>query len=68
MIKIVCQHDYNVRPPAPPVVYYFYRNNRRLGTAQSNNYDYVNRIEGEYSCKAKVTALQITMSSEPATL
>lgn len=65
MMKLTCQVQYNARAPAPPINYYFYKNNDRLGPATSENHDLVKRTPGEYSCKAKVPELGISRQSEP---
>ncbi|CAK6963465.1 high affinity immunoglobulin gamma Fc receptor I-like [Scomber scombrus] len=65
MIKLVCHVEYNARAPAPPINYYFYKNNKRLGTATSENHDLARRVPGHYSCKAKVPVLGIFRLSEP---
>ncbi|KAM7399229.1 hypothetical protein PAMP_018515 [Pampus punctatissimus] len=64
-LKLICHLQYNARAPAPPIHYYFYKNNNRLGIATSNNYALVKRSPGQYSCKAKVPELGISRWSEP---
>ncbi|XP_028274857.1 high affinity immunoglobulin epsilon receptor subunit alpha-like [Parambassis ranga] len=59
-MKLICHVQYNARAPAPPIIFYFYRNNSRLGTATSQNSDLVSRNPGLYSCKAKVPDLHLT--------
>ncbi|KAL3057443.1 hypothetical protein OYC64_007840 [Pagothenia borchgrevinki] len=63
-MKLICHLQYNARAPAPPINYYFYKNNNRLGTATSENHDLVRRTPGQYSCRAKVPLLGISRSSE----
>ncbi|XP_044057909.1 Fc receptor-like protein 5 isoform X2 [Siniperca chuatsi] len=64
-MKLICHLQYNAPAPAPPIHYYFYKNNDRLGTATSENHDLVKRTPGQYSCKAKVPELALTRWSEP---
>lgn len=64
-MKLICHVQYNAPAPAPPVHYYFYRDNERLGTATSENNDLVRRTPGQYSCRAKVPELGIARLSEP---
>ncbi|XP_039985886.1 uncharacterized protein LOC120791524 [Xiphias gladius] len=64
-MKLICHIQYNAHAPAPPVHYYFYKNNNRLGTATSENHDLVRRTPGQYSCKAKVPQLGLSRLSEP---
>ncbi|XP_061575447.1 high affinity immunoglobulin gamma Fc receptor I-like [Cololabis saira] len=63
-MKLICHVQYNARAPAPPLHYYFYRNNNRLGTATSENHDIIRRTPGQYSCKAKVPVLGVSRWSE----
>ncbi|XP_019729804.1 high affinity immunoglobulin gamma Fc receptor I-like [Hippocampus comes] len=63
-IKLTCHLQYNARTPAPPIHYYFYRDNRRLGTATSKNFTLVKQRPGLYSCKAKVPQLGLCKWSE----
>lgn len=63
-IKLICHAQYNAPAPAPPINYYFYRNNNRLGTATSKNHDVVRRTRGWYSCRAKVPQLSLSEWSE----
>uniref|UniRef100_H2LPB7 Ig-like domain-containing protein n=1 Tax=Oryzias latipes TaxID=8090 RepID=H2LPB7_ORYLA len=53
-MKLICHVLYNARAPAPPVHYYFYKNNEQLGMAKSKNYDLVTKALGQYSCRVKV--------------
>ncbi|KAK2847307.1 hypothetical protein Q5P01_010306 [Channa striata] len=64
-MKLICHVHYNAPAPAPPINYYFYNNNNRLGVATSENHDLVRRTPGQYSCKAKVPQLNLSRSSEP---
>ncbi|KAM3616533.1 uncharacterized protein V6R79_019491 [Siganus canaliculatus] len=64
MMKLICHHQYNAPHPAPPVNYYFYKDNQRLGVSKSENHDLVERIPGLYSCKVKVPELGIFKWSE----
>ncbi|XP_038162317.1 Fc receptor-like protein 5 [Cyprinodon tularosa] len=64
-IKLICHTQYNAHAPAPPVNYYFYKNNHLLGPAKSQNHIYVTRAPGWYSCRAKVPKLDIMRWSEP---
>lgn len=64
-MKLVCHHKYNAPAPAPPVHYYFYRNNKRLGTATSDNWYLVQQTPGQYSCKVRVPELNVIRWSEP---
>lgn len=64
MIKLICHLQYSAPAPAPPIHYYFYKNNNRLGTATSVNHDLVRRTPGQYSCRAKVPQLQVSRWSE----
>ncbi|XP_034460259.1 Fc receptor-like A isoform X1 [Hippoglossus hippoglossus] len=65
LIKLICHLQYNAHAPAPPINYYFYKNNQRLGTATSENSDLVRQSPGRYSCRAKVPQLDISRWSEP---
>ncbi|XP_067450995.1 high affinity immunoglobulin gamma Fc receptor I-like [Thunnus thynnus] len=65
MMRLICNLQYNARAPAPPIHYYFYKNNQRLGIATSENHDLVKQTPGQYSCKAKVPELGISRWSEP---
>lgn len=65
MMRLICNLQYNARAPAPPIHYYFYKNNQRLGIATSENHDLVKQTPGQYSCKAKVPELGISRLSEP---
>ncbi|XP_037632315.1 Fc receptor-like protein 5 isoform X2 [Sebastes umbrosus] len=64
-MKLICLLEYNAPAPAPPIHYYFYKNNNRLGTATTKNHDLVKRTPGHYSCKAKVPELGVSRWSEP---
>nr|XP_061797505.1 high affinity immunoglobulin gamma Fc receptor I-like [Nerophis lumbriciformis] len=64
LMNISCSLQYNARFPAPPIHYYFYRDNKRLGPATSENFDLVKRRPGLYSCKAKVPQLGLCKWSE----
>ncbi|XP_061537693.1 low affinity immunoglobulin gamma Fc region receptor III-like [Phycodurus eques] len=64
LMKLICHLQYNARAPAPPVNYYFYKDNRRLGLATSENFDLVKRRPGLYSCKVKVPQLRLCKWSE----
>uniref|UniRef100_A0A1A7XM38 Ig-like domain-containing protein n=1 Tax=Iconisemion striatum TaxID=60296 RepID=A0A1A7XM38_9TELE len=63
-MKLICHVQYNARAPAPPINFYFYKNNNRLGTATSENHDVVRRDSGWYSCRAKVPQLDLSRWSE----
>ncbi|XP_054454519.1 uncharacterized protein LOC129091082 [Anoplopoma fimbria] len=63
-LRLICHIQYNARAPAPPVHFYFYKNDNRLGTATSVNHVLIPRSPGQYSCKAKVPGLDITRWSE----
>lgn len=65
MMKLICHHEYNAPAPAPPVHYYFYRNNNKLGVATSVNHEFVKRTPGQYTCKTKVPQLGLIRWSEP---
>uniref|UniRef100_A0A668S3S3 Ig-like domain-containing protein n=1 Tax=Oreochromis aureus TaxID=47969 RepID=A0A668S3S3_OREAU len=64
-MKLTCHVQYNAPAPAPPIDFYFYKNNRRLGPATSDNYNLVKQTPGLYSCKARVPQLDLSKSSEP---
>ncbi|XP_039865276.1 low affinity immunoglobulin gamma Fc region receptor III-B-like isoform X1 [Simochromis diagramma] len=64
-MKLICHVQYNAPAPAPPIDFYFYKNNRRLGPATSDNYNVVKQTPGLYSCKARVPQLGLSKSSEP---
>lgn len=64
-IKLICHLQYNARAPAPPITYYFYKNNNLVGPGISLNYLHVRRTPGWYSCRAKVPKLGITRWSDP---
>ncbi|KAM9812467.1 low affinity immunoglobulin gamma Fc region receptor III-A-like [Syngnathus typhle] len=63
-MKLICHVQYNARPPAPPIHYFFYLDDRRLGTAMSENFDLVKRRPGLYRCKVKVRQLGLSKWSE----
>lgn len=67
MMKLTCHHEYNAPAPAPPVYYFFYHNDSKLGMASSENHELVERIPGQYKCKVKVPMLDLTKWSEPKT-
>ncbi|XP_043974564.1 basement membrane-specific heparan sulfate proteoglycan core protein-like [Gambusia affinis] len=64
-MKLVCHVQYNAPAPAPPVNYYFYKNNNLLGPAISLNHMNVRKAAGWYSCRAKVPKLDMVRWSEP---
>ncbi|MEQ2196942.1 hypothetical protein XENOCAPTIV_018709, partial [Xenoophorus captivus] len=64
-INLICHLQYNARAPAPPVNYYFYKNNNLLGPSTSLNHIKVRQAPGWYSCRAKVPKLDIIRWSEP---
>ncbi|XP_029373142.1 uncharacterized protein LOC115052864 [Echeneis naucrates] len=64
-MTLICNVQYNAPAPAPPIIYYFYKNGKRLGTATSENHDLVRQSPGKYSCKATVPLLDITRWSKP---
>ncbi|KAM9853567.1 high affinity immunoglobulin gamma Fc receptor I-like [Aulostomus maculatus] len=63
-MKLICHLQYNFAAPAPPVVYYFYKDNNRLGLASSENHAQVKRTPGVYSCRARVPQLDTERWSE----
>uniref|UniRef100_A0A1A8BBE5 Ig-like domain-containing protein n=1 Tax=Nothobranchius kadleci TaxID=1051664 RepID=A0A1A8BBE5_NOTKA len=63
-IKLICHVQYNARAPAPPINFYFYKNDHLLGTATSENHKVVRRDSGWYSCRAKVPQLGLFRWSE----
>ncbi|XP_073342697.1 high affinity immunoglobulin gamma Fc receptor I-like [Pagrus major] len=65
MMRLNCHHQYNAPAPAPPVHYYFFRNNMKLGTATSENHDLVRQTPGWYTCKVRVPELGLIRWSEP---
>uniref|UniRef100_A0A3P9HD36 Ig-like domain-containing protein n=2 Tax=Oryzias latipes TaxID=8090 RepID=A0A3P9HD36_ORYLA len=65
-MKLICHVQYNARAPAPPVHYYFYKNNEQLGMAKSKNYDLVTKALGQYSCRVKVPQLDLVRRSKPS--
>ncbi|XP_011480805.1 low affinity immunoglobulin gamma Fc region receptor IV [Oryzias latipes] len=65
-MKLICHVLYNARAPAPPVHYYFYKNNEQLGMAKSKNYDLVTKALGQYSCRVKVPQLDLVRRSKPS--
>ncbi|XP_068601853.1 low affinity immunoglobulin gamma Fc region receptor III-A-like [Brachionichthys hirsutus] len=65
ILILTCHHQYNAPAPAPPITYYFYKDNNRLGTATSENNAKAKRTPGRYRCKAKVAALGLLRWSEP---
>ncbi|XP_054650078.1 Fc receptor-like protein 3 isoform X2 [Dunckerocampus dactyliophorus] len=67
LMKLICSLQYNARAPAPPIHYYFYKDNSRMGTATSENFTLVRRTPGLYSCKAKVPHLGLSKWSEVET-
>lgn len=64
-MKLICHHEYNLPAPAPPLHFYFYKNNNRLGTATSENQLSVRQTPGRYCCKVRVPALNLVRWSEP---
>lgn len=65
-LKLVCQLEYNVPAPAPPVLYYFYKDGQRLGTPLSENFTLIIMAKGKFTCNAKVPQLGLSQWSEPA--
>ncbi|CAG6002203.1 unnamed protein product [Menidia menidia] len=63
-MKLICHVQYNTHGPAPPLYYYFYKANNRLGSASSNNYMWVRQAPGQYSCRATVPVLDLSRWSE----
>ncbi|XP_077421705.1 high affinity immunoglobulin gamma Fc receptor I-like [Vanacampus margaritifer] len=63
-MQLTCRVQYNARAPAPPIHYYFYKGDKRLGLARSENFHMVKRKPGLYSCKAKVLELDLSKRSE----
>ncbi|XP_041668167.1 high affinity immunoglobulin gamma Fc receptor I-like [Cheilinus undulatus] len=66
-MKLICHFQYNGPAPVPPVHYYFYESENRLGTATSQNYDLVKQTQGKYRCKVKIPELGLSRWSEPKT-
>ncbi|XP_027855429.1 low affinity immunoglobulin gamma Fc region receptor III-like [Xiphophorus couchianus] len=64
-MHLICHVQYNAPAPAPPVNYYFYKNNNLLGPATSLNHMHVRKAAGWYSCRAKVPKLDIVRWSKP---
>ncbi|XP_054901420.1 Fc receptor-like protein 5 [Poeciliopsis prolifica] len=64
-MKLICHVQYNARAPAPPVNYYFYKNNNLLGPSISLNHMLIRKDAGWYSCRVKVPKLDIVRWSEP---
>ncbi|XP_030294462.1 high affinity immunoglobulin gamma Fc receptor I-like [Sparus aurata] len=65
MMRLTCRHQYNAPAPKPPVHYYFFRNNIKLGIATSENHDLVKRTPGQYTCKVRVPMLGLVRWSGP---
>ncbi|KAF6725756.1 High affinity immunoglobulin epsilon receptor subunit alpha [Oryzias melastigma] len=65
-MKLICHVQYNARAPAPPVHFYFYKNNRQLGLAKSKNSEMVATAPGQYSCRVKVPQLNLVRWSQPS--
>lgn len=63
-MKLICHHEYNLPAPAPPVHFYFYKNNNLLGPATSENRLSVKQNPGWYSCKVRVPELTLVRWSE----
>ncbi|XP_056905723.1 sialoadhesin-like [Takifugu flavidus] len=63
-MKLICHHEYNLPAPAPPVHFYFYKNDNLLGPATSENRLSVNQKPGLYSCKVRVPELNLVRWSE----
>lgn len=63
-MKLICHHEYNLPAPAPPAHFYFYKNDKRLGTAKSENQLLVSRTPGWYHCKVRVPVLNLVRWSE----
>lgn len=64
-MKLICHVQYNARAPAPPINYYFYKNDNLLGVATSKNQKVLLKAPGVYVCKARVPKLGISRLSEP---
>lgn len=64
-MRLICHHEYNLPAPAPAAHVYFYKNDKRLGTATSQNHLSVRKSSGLYRCKVRVPALNLVRWSEP---
>uniref|UniRef100_A0A3Q3BNX1 Ig-like domain-containing protein n=2 Tax=Kryptolebias marmoratus TaxID=37003 RepID=A0A3Q3BNX1_KRYMA len=63
-MKLICHVKYHARAPAPPINFYFYKNNKLMGPAVSANHNVFRRAPGWYSCRAKVPQLDLVQWSE----
>ncbi|KAM4567047.1 low affinity immunoglobulin gamma Fc region receptor III-A-like [Odontesthes bonariensis] len=63
-MKLICHVQYNARAPAPPLNYYFYKSNTRMGMATSEKHFWVSKTPGQYSCRARVPLLGLSRFSE----
>ncbi|KAM4589899.1 putative high affinity immunoglobulin gamma Fc receptor IB [Fundulus diaphanus] len=64
-MNLICHVQYNAPAPAPPVNYYFYKNNKLLGPATSQDHLLIRRAPGWYTCRVRVPKLNIVRWSEP---
>ncbi|XP_072247821.1 high affinity immunoglobulin gamma Fc receptor I-like [Leuresthes tenuis] len=64
-MELICHVEYNARAPAPPLHYYFYKNNIRMGMATSEKHFWISKTPGQYSCRARVPLLGLSRFSEP---
>uniref|UniRef100_A0A673BBT9 Ig-like domain-containing protein n=1 Tax=Sphaeramia orbicularis TaxID=375764 RepID=A0A673BBT9_9TELE len=64
-MKLVCHVQYNARDPAPPMYFYFYKNNKHLAMAISQNYILVTRSPGTFTCMAMVPQMGVSRQSDP---
>ncbi|XP_077397793.1 high affinity immunoglobulin gamma Fc receptor I-like [Festucalex cinctus] len=63
-MQLTCRVQYNARAPAPPIHYYFYKEDTWLGLASSDNFSVVKRKPGLYRCKVNVPQLGLSRRSE----
>uniref|UniRef100_A0A673BBC0 Ig-like domain-containing protein n=1 Tax=Sphaeramia orbicularis TaxID=375764 RepID=A0A673BBC0_9TELE len=54
-----------VADPAPPMYFYFYKNNKHLAMAISQNYILVTRSPGTFTCMAMVPQMGVSRQSDP---
>lgn len=59
LMKLVCHVKLNSYGSAPPINYYFYKDEGLMGPATSDNHSFFKRSPGLYKCRAKVPMLGI---------
>ncbi|XP_056139926.1 Fc receptor-like A isoform X2 [Lampris incognitus] len=67
MMMLKCLLQYNAHAPAPPLHFYYYKNDYKIGTASSKNSYVVSQTPGVYYCKARVPELDLMRKSDTKT-